>query len=191
MEKKKLSLKEIGVPRLLIIFLCGVMLIILSFPDLFCGRDNKSSQTKELNTVVTSGEKQQSYETVMERRLMEALKDVEGIGKVKVMITLKSSKERVTLKDTPYTKETIKEEDSTGGNRTTETVDNKEESVLQSTDGETSPYVVKELEPEVEGVLVVAQGGDSITIITEIVDAVEVLFDVPAHKIKVMKMNPN
>ena len=52
-----------------------------------------------------------------------------------------------------------------------------------------SPYVVKQLEPEIEGVLVAAQGAGDETIVNEITYAVQVLFDVPVHKIKVVKMS--
>ena len=45
------------------------------------------------------------------------------------------------------------------------------------------------LEPEISGVLVVAEGGGRIKTVQEITDAVMALFGVEAHKIKVMKMN--
>lgn len=191
MEKKKLSLKEIGIPKLVIIFMCGILLIILSFPSLFSGGDKKNNTISEVSNVPTTTSAA-SYEEEMEARLKEALMKVEGIGNVEVMITLKSSKESVTLKDTPYSQESLDESDSSGGERKSTTIDKKEETVLQNSGtGGSTPYVIKELEPEIEGVLVIAQGGGSQTIIGEIVGAVEVLFDVPAHKIKVMKMNSN
>lgn len=191
MEKKKLSLKEIGIPKLVIIFMCGILLIILSFPSLFSGGDEKKTTTAEVSNIQTTTA-DASYEEEMEARLKKALMKVEGIGNVEIMITLKSSKESVTLKDTPYSQESLDERDSSGGERKSTSIDKKDETVLQNRgSGESTPYVIKELEPEIEGVLVIAQGGGSPTIISEIVGAVEVLFDVPAHKIKVMKMNSN
>ena len=191
MEKKKLSLKEIGIPKLVIIFMCGILLIILSFPNFFSGGDQKKVTPAEISNVQTTIS-DASYEEEMETRLKEALMKVEGIGSVEVMITLKSSKESVTLKDTPYSQESLEETDNSGGERKSTTIDKQEETVLQNSgSGGSTPYVIKELEPEIEGVLVIAQGGGSQTIISEIVDAVEVLFGVPAHKIKVMKMNSN
>ncbi|WP_310604027.1 stage III sporulation protein AG [Anaerosporobacter sp.] len=194
MEKKKLSLKEIGIPKLAIMFLCGILLIILSFPSLLSGGDKKESTktTTTENATAQTSVTEDSYESEMEEKLKVVLKKVEGIGDVEVMITLKSSKEKITLKDTPYSQETLSETDSSGGTRQSNTIDKKDETVLQNSgSGGSTPYVVKELEPEIEGVLVIAQGGGSQTIISEIVDAVEVLFGVPAHKIKVMKMNSN
>ena len=47
---------------------------------------------------------------------------------------------------------------------------------------------MKEVEPEVEGVVVVAQGGGSDIVNQNIVDAVSVLFHISSYKIKVLKM---
>ena len=57
------------------------------------------------------------------------------------------------------------------------------------TEGGTSePYVVKTLSPEIEGVLVVAEGAGSGIVNRTIVEAVQALFGVEAHKVKVVKM---
>ena len=120
-----------------------------------------------------------AYVKKQEQRLVAALKNVEGVGKVKVMITLKSSKESVVNKDTPYEESTKKDEKA---------VKEDEETVLIDKNGEKVPYIVKEVEPEVEGVVVVAQGGGSDIVNQNIVDAVSVLFHISSYKIKVLKM---
>ena len=51
-----------------------------------------------------------------------------------------------------------------------------------------SPYVVKELEPKVQGVVVIAEGGGNPAVQQNILEAVQALFPVEAHKIKIMKM---
>ena len=61
--------------------------------------------------------------------------------------------------------------------------------LVESETGGSEPVIVKEIEPEIEGVVIICKGGDSEYVKSEIVDAVLALFDVPAHKIKVMKMN--
>ena len=48
--------------------------------------------------------------------------------------------------------------------------------------------MIKELEPEIEGVVVVTQGGDDLLVVNEITESVSVLFNLPVHKIKVVKM---
>ena len=51
------------------------------------------------------------------------------------------------------------------------------------------PFVSKENRPAVEGVLILAEGGDSTAVKQNISDAVLALFHVDAHKIKVVKMS--
>lgn len=196
-EKKKLSLKEIGIERLVIMLLSGVFIVILSVPSLFKGSSNQKKENSSSNVSSEIAKQQEDnidettyYTNQLEKRLKEALKKVEGIGDVEVMITLKSSKELVPLKDAPYSQDTINEVDGSGGSRISSNVSNNEESVLIRTEeGEQVPYIIKEIEPIVEGVVVIAHGGNDPAIVVEIIDAVEVLFDVPTHKIKVMKMN--
>ena len=55
-------------------------------------------------------------------------------------------------------------------------------------DGDQLPYVIKTLEPIVEGVIVVMEGGGNPTVAAEVTEAVQALFHVEAHKIKVLKM---
>lgn len=191
-EKKPLSLKEIGIQRLVIILLCGIFLILVSVPDFFSsfkGEEEGSTSLKK-ETVLSNSDDTEQYILSLEKKLKKVLKKVEGIGDVEVMITLKSSKEVITLKDNPYRKETVTESDSVGGQRESEVMEEEEQSVLVTTkEGENVPYILKEIEPELEGVIVIAQGGGNSNIKNEIIEAVEVLFNIPVHKIKVMKMN--
>ena len=66
-------------------------------------------------------------------------------------------------------------------------VKNNPETVLVETSGDTSPIVVSEKYPEIEGVLIVCQGGNSADVEVHIKEAVEALFSVDAHKIVVCK----
>lgn len=57
----------------------------------------------------------------------------------------------------------------------------------QTADGASVPYVSKELTPEVEGVIVIADGGGDAVVARNLTEAVQALFGVEAHKIKIMK----
>lgn len=67
----------------------------------------------------------------------------------------------------------------------------QEESTVYTQDGNGGrvPYVIEEMEPQIQGILVVAEGGDNSQVVQNITEAVMALFGVEAHKIKVMKMN--
>jgi len=195
MEKKKISLKEIGLPKLIMLFMAGILIILLSFPNIFGGKTKTKESSQDSNNVVqqsdtnTTSYDTNTYITDMENKLENILRKVSGIGEVKVMITLKASKEQVTLKDSPYTQESLNEVDGEGGSRTDNSVKREESTVLVTKDGNSEPYIIQELEPDVEGVVVIAEGGDNIDIVLDIMEAAEVLFNVPAHKVKVMKMS--
>ncbi len=196
MEKKKISLKQIGLPRLIMLFMAGILIILLSFPSVFGAfrpsdknsQENKSQDLQnDTNTTSYAGN---TYISEMENKLKAVLKKVSGVGDVEVMITTKGTQEQIPLKDSSSTQESLNEVDGEGGSRTDNSAKRDESTVLVTNeDGNSVPYILQELEPEIEGVVVIAEGGDNVVIKMDIMEAVEVLFDVPAHKVKVMKMN--
>lgn len=195
MEKKKLSLKDIGPSKIIMLFAAGILIIFLSVPDLFGTKkvsdsttEDKSSKNMQNDTNTTSYNTN-TYITEMETKLENILKKVSGIGDVEVMITLKASGEQVPLKDNPSTQESLNEVDGEGGSRTNNSLTREEDTVLVTNEnGDSVPYIIQEYEPQIQGVVVIAEGGDNAEIVMNIIKAAEVLFDVPAHKVKVMKM---
>ena len=124
----------------------------------------------------------------MEEKLKAVLENMEGVGEAEVMITLKASGEKVLDKNTDYQKSQVTEEDAQGGMRITDEESRKEDTVLSGgSSGSQEPYVVQEKRPEVEGVVVLAEGGDSPETVSEINEALQALFDISPHKIKVLK----
>ena len=192
MEIKKEKIRElagqVGMPKLLLLVLAGVVLLVLSIPD---GKETESSESRE--AVAVHGEDlaleaMDAYAKRKEKATEEILSQVSGIGKVKVMLTLATSEEKVPLQDDDTTEEYTKETYRGVGNWDISRYDTKKERILVQREGEDSPYVVQVNSPRVEGVGVVAQGADSATIQTEIIEAIQALFPIKAHKIKVMKM---
>ena len=127
------------------------------------------------------------YEKELEQRVKEILKNVDGVGEVDVMITLKSSKEKILHVDKDKSRSSAEEKDSAGGTRKTMTEDVKESSLMSGGTGNNEPVIEKELQPEIAGIVISAQGGGSAAIKAEISEAMEALFGLPAHKIKVLK----
>ena len=123
-----------------------------------------------------------------QKRVEDTLECVEGVGKVKVMITLKSSEEKVVEKDSQREENEITEEDSKGGSRVSEDRSLSHTSIYeQKSDGTQTPYVSKEMVPEIEGMVIAADGGDDPVVVKNLTEAVQALFGVEAHKIKIMK----
>lgn len=156
----------------LIFFLAGILVLVIAMP----------SGAKENNEIKDgSDEKKQSepqvveddfYEERIETRLEDILHKIHGAGKVEVMITLKNHGESVVEKDVQRMSEQV-----------------SEVTVYEDQTEEGGPFVAKEIVPEIEGVLVVAQGGGNAIVAQNISEAVQALFDIEIHKIKIVKMN--
>lgn len=188
--KKKLTKENMAILALL-----GILLMVIALPvkktenagDETGLSDTGSDTMKTSETEKDDGDG--SYTQEVENRLEALLSSMDGVGEVKVMVTLSSSVEQVVEKDVPYSMDTTKETDSAGGSR--DVVNSKqEETTVYVTDqaGNKTPYISKTLEPAIEGVTVVAQGGGNAVVQKNITDVIQALFGLEAHKIKVVKM---
>lgn len=174
--------------QLLLILLAGILLLVIVFPveNPSERTDQPSGDTEE--TLSSVSRDAGDYEKYLEEKTARVLEDVEGVGEVTVMITLKSDGQKIIEKDQSSSRQTTEEEDSSGGTRSVEDQSSDKTSIYEQTaDGSSSPYVSKELAPEVEGVVVIADGGDNAVVAQNITEAVQALFGVEAHKIKIMK----
>lgn len=178
--------------------LFGALLLVIALPTGNSGKKEKTEKQSDnqnssagSNEALVSGVAQSgdaAYVAELENRLQSVLGKMSGVGHVEVMITLESTSEAVVNKDIPYTRDNI-EETSGDQSRTEHSYESKEETVMVEMDGDTSPYVIKSIYPKIEGVLVVAEGADHASIKNEIVEAIEVLFGVEPHKVKVLGMD--
>lgn len=140
--------------------------------------------------LTTSTSKQDSsrlYELRLEQRIRDVLKNVDGVGEVDVMLTLFSSSEKVLRVDKERSRAATSETDSSGGTRQQADESLRESTVLAGSSGSGEPVVEKELAPEISGIVISAQGGGNASVQKEISEAMQALFGLPAHKIKVLK----
>ena len=157
LEKWKEMLKTGGKNRWAVFLLAGLLLLVISLP---------------------TGEEKRAPVLQTEAADEKSVSRVSGVGKTKVLVTLKSDGKRLVEKDS-----TTREDSS-------ESRDQEENTVYEKNgSGQEKPYVSETMEPEVSGVLVVAEGGDDPVTVREITEAVQALFGIEAHKIKVMKMD--
>lgn len=184
--------------NLLILLLAGVLLVVIALPTRSSQRqqtDAAQGQTADSQAGIvrnpdqdsTCFEDMEEYAAYLERRLEDMLSHISGVGAVQVMITLKASQELVLEKDQQTQSSNTTEEDNQGGRRYIGQVNQSETTVYHSS-GNNEPYVVKTLLPQVEGVVVVAQGAGTGNINRSITDVIQALFDVEIYKVKVVKM---
>lgn len=177
--------------QLLILLLIGILLVVIAIPtpdkkQTSGTKDAREAARGSVDNVHTGSSEE--YEEYLENRVARTLEYVQGVGKAEVMITLKSSAQKIIEKDQQYTSQKTQEEDSSGGVRSVQDNTSDKTSIYeQGSDGSQSPYVSKELTPEIAGVVVIADGGDNAVVVKNITEAIQALFGVEAHKIKIMK----
>ena len=125
-------LNKSGKEKILIVLLIGVLLLVIAIPV----KSDKTGCVSDSDTYKTSDEEISDYDVYMEQRIEKILSQVDGVGKVNVMVT------------------------------------------LENTD-----------DTAIGGVVIVAQGGDNGSVVSNITSALEALLGIPVHKIKVLKMS--
>ena len=196
------SWNKIGKDRFVILLICGLLLLVIFTPtkkmdekmqtiEVENERKTNSSQKKQETSMF--GDKEDSYNInysyYMEKRLEEILSCVEGAGAVKVLVTIKQSETMVVEKDIPNERKNVYETGVDGANKNTMELTNDTETVYtEDENGHKVPFVTSKLQPEIAGVLVVAKGAGDEGIKKQITEVIQALFDVEAHKIKVVKM---
>ncbi|MGE5614170.1 MAG: stage III sporulation protein AG [Bacillota bacterium] len=172
-----------------IVAIIGIIIIIAG-STIFSG--TPGDEGRERKDSVKAGEASgQNYPSVnqTEEKLKSILSQVEGVGKVDVMITYETTSENVPAYDIKRNTSKTEEKDGDGGTRSIEQeeYDSRLAYEESATGGEKTPVIIKELEPEVRGVLVVAEGVESVIVRERICSAVSVVLDIPAHKVEVIQ----
>lgn len=183
---QKIKEKKLKRSDWLILVLTGILILIIALPtdtkEKKQAEEAKENISKENNTMEASKDE-------IERKLEDILEKIDGAGEVKVMITYQDSGTQVVEKDKNTSANSVEESDSTGGVRSTKEQQLQESTVYEEADAGNTPFVSKELLPKVEGILIVASGGDNQKVKQNISEAVLALFQVEAHRIKIVKMS--
>ncbi len=193
----------------LIMILVGILLLVIVWPvntgeekngaELWEGQEDTEDNMADTYSVSKSSEEMiakgaeetmLAYATYLEETLEEVLSSMEGAGKVKVMVTMESSGEAVIEKDVVTQRSGTTEVDSAGGSRNTTDISRQEETVFEESKEHIQlPYVKRIDAPKVKGVLIAAQGGHNANVAKNITEAIQALFGIEVHKIKIVKMN--
>lgn len=184
MKNYKDMINKIGKDKLILMAAAGVVLLLCSVPGEEKDREENSSE--RLSDSVQSENTAADYVENLEQRLEEIIGRIEGVNQVSVMITVKGGESKEILKDESVTSENTSESDREGGQRTIDSYSRDENTIYyKNSAGEEVPYVLSELSPQIEGVAVVADGGDSPVVKEKIISLIKALFGIEINKIMV------
>lgn len=189
---KKIS-SDAKFKKYLVIGVIGIILMIAASTIL----DTKQPDENPNNTAgvtndgnnnnVKNGINVANAEQSLEEELEELLSRIENAGDVSVLITYENNGVIKTEKNTSQKDNSIQEKDANGGERTTTEQEIDSEVVYKESNNNKDPFVISQTYPEIRGVAVVAQGADDQVVVGKITKTLEVLLDLPVHKIQVTK----
>ena len=183
---QKIKEKKLKRSDWLILVLAGILILIIALPT---DTEEKKQAEKSKENISKENNTMEASKDEIELKLEDILEKIDGAGDVKVMITYQDSGTQVVEKDKNTSENSLEESDSTGGVRSTKEQQLQESTVYEEADAGNTPFVSKELLPKVEGILIVASGGDNQKVKQNISEAVLALFQVEAHRIKIVKMS--
>ena len=188
--KGKEKLRSMGVKQWGVLLLAGICCLIIVFPTGEKKENQPEGNADDLTYSGYSAEKEtkEDYAQQMEQRVAKLLSRVKDVGRVEVMVTVSSTGGKTVLQDGTREVSRIEETDSAGGSRISVSENSEGTTIFYDIEGVSTPYILSETYPEVTGVVVIAEGSGTGTVDLDILNAVQVLFNLPAHKIRIMKM---
>ncbi|MEG1499866.1 MAG: hypothetical protein RR400_02220 [Clostridia bacterium] len=117
-------------------------------------------------------------------RLSSTISNIAGAGKISVMVTLKGGFEYVYATSTED-----KLNSSTSDKTNTSTTIKTSEPILVQINGKTQPLIIKEIPPEINGILIVSSGANDVNVRLNILRAVGTLLNVPTTNIEILVGN--
>lgn len=146
-------------PEYLIMISAAIIILVLFLSTTVA---SKSSTNNESDV--------KDYVEMLETKLSSRLSELDGAGKVKVIISVKSGMRNEIA--------TERQVSGIGGEKTTETP------VLISG----KPLILGEIYPEICGVIIMAKGADDIRVKLSLITAAQTFLDVDSSKIQVLPM---
>lgn len=161
----------VGSSKVKIIVAIGLIGMVLILASDMMQSNNTESQAESDEKI-----NYQQYTESLENELTEIISSINGVGECRVMITLENTMESVYATDVE-----IKNNDAA--------TDQKDEYVIYDSENGETPVLIKEFLPKVQGVTVVCSGGEDTAVKENIIEAVTSLFNIPANRVSVSKIN--
>lgn len=158
------------------VILVGLILLLLP-----TGEKDAGGSTSPAGT----GEEEDFDLGAFETKLQEALRNMDGVGNVCVMLTLKTDSERVLATD-----RTVSVQSSGSGEANEYDMDSSQTAIVISKgSGTQEAVVVQRVYPQFQGALIICQGGGSSQVRLRVTEAVSAVTGLGSDQIHVGKMS--
>ena len=128
-----------------------------------------------------------TYKHQLEKELTSFIREIDGAGKVKVLVYLESGEENIYVQQ-----EKSVNTQKNNSNESKEYYDTQttyeNEYVIVKKSGEDAALIEKTMQPTIKGVAVACSGADNISVVSAVTGSVSAALGVPTHKIFVTKI---
>lgn len=165
------KLKKGGNIKIVVVMgLAGILLIM--FSELFFSNDNEQKE-KNVKSENINGN-YENYAHDMENQLKRILEKIDGVGKADVMVTVVGTEEYIYAEE-----EKIKKSEN----------DSSEEKqyVIIGSNGDKQALLKKIVSPEISGVVIICEGGDSNIIKERVYNTISAVLNISSQRIYVTK----
>lgn len=175
-----------------LVFLLIILIVVLVAINFIWNDKKENVKTTDNNKkLAIQEETKKDSDSDLKEQLEDILQNINGVGKVKVLITYSQTSQVLPLYNEDTSKKDTEEKDKTGGTRIVTETDTKKDVIFQETNGNKMPITQSVISPKVEGAIVTAQGANNMAVKTDIIQAVEAVTRLSSHKIQVFTMSEN
>ena len=175
-----------------LVFLLIILIVVLVAINFIWNDKKENVKTTDNNKKLSIQEEtKKDSDSDLKEQLEDILQNINGVGKVKVLITYSQTSQVLPLYNEDTSKKDTEEKDKTGGTRIVTETDTKKDVIFQETNGNKMPITQSVISPKVEGAIVTAQGANNMAVKTDIIQAVEAVTGLSSHKIQVFTMSEN
>lgn len=179
----------------LAVFLVILVITLIAINIIWNGDKNKKDEESEydpnkklaMETVETSNNS--NIQNDLSMQLEEILEKIDGVGKVKVLITYSQTNEVIPMYNEDTSQKDTEEKDTSGGTRKIIETDVSKEIIYKEENGSKIPITQSIISPKIEGAIITAQGANNATTKANIIQAVEAVTGIASHKIQVFTMS--
>lgn len=172
--------------KLILILLAGILLVIINIPVKKASSGLQNNE--EVLTPSYSSCNVEDYVSVLEEKLEKILSRTAGVGENRVCIVAYNSGKSIVHTKVNTSDSITEETDGNGGSRRSGEKTREEDVVFTQENGRSTPFIEEELAPEIQGVIIIAQGAGDMSVVSDITQAASALLGISVNKIKVLKM---
>lgn len=166
--------------KLVYVFLLFLILFIVT--TTFFNEEDEDKNEEVIELLVSNGDTIDQYRQKLETDILNMLSAMQGVGNVKVMITLENGVENIYVTEESFSSDISKDNNIILDERRT---GEKSTLLVEDENGRRQALLKMTVEPAVRGVFVVCDGGDNILIVSRITDAIKALLNISSTKIYV------